>query len=60
MSDQLPAKRPKSPDGLAELSAAREIPAIVADAGKAPALRGKNSSLAAFGAPTPDELTTVP
>lgn len=35
MSDQLPAKRPKSPDGLAELSAAREIPAIVADAGNA-------------------------
>lgn len=35
MSDQLPAKRPKGPDGLAELPAAREIPAIVADAGNA-------------------------
>ncbi len=35
MADQLPAKRPKSLDGLAELPAAREIPVIVADAGNA-------------------------
>ncbi len=35
MTNQLPVKLPSGSAGLAELSAAREIPAIVAEAGNA-------------------------